>query len=358
MNRRLILQVIAAGLLALTAIVLIAQTLPPGVDWVTCFYPVARQSLDGEWFSYEQTGCVLYFPWTLLITTPFALFPVEMGNTLLVLASITMLTGACILYRRWQPFPFFAIALAVSSVHSFDVYLRGQLDAFNVLGVVIGAVAIHRRRLLWLSVGFALMMMKPPLNFALVGLLYLLALRAWPRADIARALSIPAVLVLLSFLGFGLDWPIRYLNNMNEPPYYLSITLWRGADLLGLPHWPIAVAAVIAIALVLRVGWRDGVTPATLALVASTNLLFSTYAPGDHYVLLIPAYLFVASRSRALALLAYALTWTPLLRLPLGYDAAVLDIGYTVLLWSASWWYYRAQSLPSSDAVRAAEATA
>ncbi len=55
-------------------------------------------------------------------------------------------------------------------------------------------------------------------------------------------------------------------------------------------------------------------------------------------MLLIPAFLFVASRSRALAVVAYALTWTPLLRLWWGFAATWLDFGYLLVLLMGVWW--------------------
>lgn len=55
-------------------------------------------------------------------------------------------------------------------------------------------------------------------------------------------------------------------------------------------------------------------------------------------MLLLPAFLYVAVHNKWLATLAYLTTFTPLLRLPLGFDAALIDILYPAVLLTASWY--------------------
>ncbi|MBM2847297.1 MAG: hypothetical protein HW418_239 [Anaerolineales bacterium] len=144
---------------------------------------------------------------------------------------------------------------------------------------------------------------------------------------------------MVSLLVNGPDWPLRYVNTYKaDPPYtYLIVTVWRAAGALHLPTALIVALCGIALAGWGFAVWKVGLTQFTLGLALATNLIVSPYALGYHYILLIPAFLYVARRRPGLALLAYAATWTPLLRLRLGFSITWIDLAYPLIVLASLW---------------------
>ncbi|GIV80702.1 MAG: hypothetical protein KatS3mg051_0056 [Anaerolineae bacterium] len=110
---------------------------------------------------------------------------------------------------------------------------------------------------------------------------------------------------------------MRYVENyqvFSPPKAYLTLTVWRIARSIHFPFWPLILLAATCVVLALWLAWRVGLHRWTLSIALATNLVFAQYATGNHYVNLIPAMLFVGTRSRRVAVLAYLTTFTPLLR--------------------------------------------
>jgi hypothetical protein len=229
--------------------------------------------------------------------------------------------------------------MSLANLHTFDLLIRGgKFDAIVLLGVALSWWAIRAHRPMALSLGFWLIAIKP-LNAVLSALLFVYAIRKWPRSHILQVFSLPVLSVIISGFFIGFDWPWRYLTfNQGTPPNdYLSAAIWRGASQLGVPQWPIALLAAAALAGLVWLTLRVGLTEWSLAVALATNLTFTPYANDSHFVLLVPAFLYVVRRDWRLGLLAYLATWTPLLRLKWGYGAASIDILYPVLLLVAAW---------------------
>jgi hypothetical protein len=81
---------------------------------------------------------------------------------------------------------------------------------------------------------------------------------------------------------------------------------------------------------------RRGPTMSTFALVTAGWMLVTPYALDIHYVLLAPAFLEVARRSKAAAVAAYLATFTPILRVWYGFDIIHVDLVYPLLLWAVT----------------------
>jgi hypothetical protein len=232
-------------------------------------------------------------------------------------ASIVSLILAIDIFRRDRRVPAYAVLLAIGNLHVLDLLIRGQIDAFVLLAMAVGWWAVLARRPLVLSMSLCVMAIKP-MNVALPGLLFLFAIRHWPRRDILTVFSMPVVVLILSGFIAGADWPLRYMEYTREHPIpnrHRSITIWNVASLIGIPLWIIAIGGLFAVGAFLREAWQQGVTLWTLSLAVATNFAFTYYAGGYHYVLMIPALLLIGSRSQSLLLLAYLTTWTPLIRL-------------------------------------------
>lgn len=351
------------GLIILALIVVFARIWPLGADYLNAYHPVAEKWRKGEFVLYQSEEHVFYnMPWTLLPLLPLSYLPVEYGQSVVIVFSIVAILGTIHVFRLSHPVPAFIVFMALANLHTVDLLIRGQIDAILLVGAILGWWAIKQHRPVWLSLAFTLLITKPQ-NVTLVGLLFLIAMRDWPRADQIKSLYLVAGVLALSPLLAGLDWPIRYLDYVrhNPPADHRSISVWRNAPLIGLPIWPMIPIVLIAVIAFLRAAWRDGLTGWTFCLALTTNVAFGFYVNGYHYVLLVPAFIFIASKYKLVALLAYLATWTPLIRL---HDNTLMypDMLYPVILLSALWYFglkYPAPSIQaesaSADAANAAD---
>jgi len=331
-----------AAAVTIGLVVVMARTWPVGPDYYFTFRPAAEMFLLGETRLYDQETLGFFnAPWTLLFFVPLTALSLRAGQAVLTVGTLLMLLASTGLAREGRPFPGYALVFALLNLHTFDLLIRGQIDGFSLLGVALGWWSIQQRRPWGLSLAFWLMAIKP-INVALVAIVYLIAIRHWSRGEQVRALALPAVSLLVSFIFLGADWPLRYIDNyrvFSPPKAYLTLTVWRVARSVGFPFWPLILLAAGCIALALWLAWRVGLHRWTLSIALATNLVFAQYATGNHYVNLIPAVLFIATRSRRLGGLAYLLTFTPLLRLAFGVSIAPIDLLYPVALLATAWYF-------------------
>jgi hypothetical protein len=200
-----------------------------------------------------------------------------MGQSILTVSSLVALLASTRIVRTKKPFPVFMVVLAVLNLHTFDLLIRGQVDAFILLGIALGWWSVRNKQPWGLSLAFWLMGIKP-LNVILPALLYLFAIRKWSRLHQFQAISLTAFSVLLSFVLIGVDWPLRYIHNYqvySPPKAYLTLTLWRVAKLLDLPSWPFMVLGLVCVIAFLRLTLRTGLNEWTLSVALATNLVFA-----------------------------------------------------------------------------------
>ena len=319
-------------------LVAFARLWPTGADWYFTFYSTARAWIAGETRLYDATSAGFYLmPWSMFILAPLALLPVTWGQAVLsVVTTLEALLLATLAVSEKRP-TLLVIILAMANLHTFDVLIRGNVDALPVLGLTLGWLGLQKRKPFLLGVGLWLLAVKP-VNVILPALVLLWGMRQWTKREVVRTLLPLAVTFLLSFAVFGLDWPIRYVMmwQANPPLIYLQTSLWRAIKAVRLPRLIVYLLAIPACILALWQVGRRGATPATLALAATTNLLFTPYALGSHYVLLAVPFVILANWRRPV-MLTWLLTLTPLLRLHFGFDIAWIDVGYPLVLWFISW---------------------
>ncbi|MCZ7539433.1 MAG: DUF2029 domain-containing protein [Anaerolineae bacterium] len=336
---------ISLGLVTIFAVtillvIVLIDVWPIGADYYFTFRPVAESFLRGETRLYDAESLGFFkAPWTLLYLIPLTWFSLNTGQAILTVSTLLMLILATHLVRSCESIPRVALVFALLNLHTFDLLIRGQVDHLILLGIALGWWSIWRHRPWGLSLAFWLMAIKP-INVVLVAIVYLIAIRHWSRGEQVRALALPVVSLLVSFIFLGADWPLRYIDNyrvFSPPKAYLTLTVWRVARSVDLPFWPLILLAAACVALTLWLAWRVGLNRWTLSLALATNLVFAQYATGNHYVYLIPAVLFVTARSRRAGLLAYLTTFTPLLRLVFGVSIAPIDLLYPIALFVAAW---------------------
>lgn len=319
--------------------VVLARVMPPGPDYYYTQRPIAERLLRGQTRLYDGYSYGLYnAPWSIALIIPLTFLSVPLGQAVLTVMSLLGIILAVHAVREPERLPVVFVVLAVVNLHTFDLVIRGNLDAFMLAGVGVSWIGFQRKNPWLLSLGFWLMSIKP-VNVALAGLLFLFSIRRWPFKHWLKASSLLLVSLVVSLFVNGPDWPLRYLNTYKaDPPYtFLIVTVWRAASALHLPTALIVAACGLALAAWGYAVWKAGLTQLTLGLALATNLIVTPYALGYHYILLIPAFLYVARRSRAWALLAYAATWTPLLRLRFGFGITWIDLAYPLILLVALW---------------------
>jgi len=330
---------LALGVVA-ALVVVMARFLPPGPDFQFTHRPVALRFIRGETQLFDGPSIGFYnAPWSLAVIAPLTLFSEAVGQAVLNTVSLLGMVLAIHALREPVRLPAVFVLLALANLHTVDLLLRGNVDALMLAGVGLCWMGFERRNPWLLAPGLWLMSIKP-VNVALAGLLFLFAMRSWPWRDWLKALSLLLVSFAASLVLNGPDWPVRYFVSLRQsPPYtFLLATVWRGAEALHVPAALVAVLCGLAVAGWGYAVWRLGLTQLTLHLALATNLVVSPYSLGYHYILLIPAFLYVARRSWPLALLAYAATWTPLIRLRYGFDVTWIDVIYPLLLLAALWW--------------------
>lgn len=326
---------IGAGVLLVWAL---HPWLPPAYDLHTFFRPVVWDWLHGR-SPYEVREGFWNPPWMLLCLLPFALPPEPVGRALLSVFSVAVTVVALRSARRRQ----LSTALALISFPCLALLWHGQVDAFPLLGIWLGSWAVWERRPWALSVGLLLMGLKPQ-ETALVTLLLLWHARRWHWRAWLRIIVLPAAALIFSVIAFDLDW-LRALfaagDVYRETWINISWT-WR---FLG-PSWPgLAAACSLAVAaLVLGLVVSRPLTPYTLALTVTANMLVSPYVATHHLLLpLVLAWPWLLDRRPLLALLVYLTTLTPLARWNGAQGLNWLDFVFPVALMVALLFSYREQ---------------
>jgi hypothetical protein len=190
--------------------------LPGGDDWEV-FYHAGRRVFSREPLYGEPVYDGFYFynaPWFAALLAPLTLLPSKLGWAILSVSSLLL---TMLVVRRWQG-SLVQSALALLSPPMTYILLHGQLDALALAGILLpqaywGLAALN----------------KPQVTF---GLLF----GPRDRPTLIRMAAITALVVLLSFLLFGL-WPLEVFR---QPGPVGAHNVWLGL-------WPYQVPIGIAL---------------------------------------------------------------------------------------------------------------
>lgn len=160
-----------------------------------------------EWYNYRQAifsgfqGAqgVANPPYTAVLLYPLGLLPPALGGELFIVINVLAVALACKLVggNRWGvllSFPFVWLVW------------YAQIDGLVALGVGLGYWAIQHEKPYWVGVSCLLLGIKPQVG-GILALYYL-----WKAAS-ARALVLPSLVALISFIAFGF-WPIAYVHRL------------------------------------------------------------------------------------------------------------------------------------------------
>lgn len=333
-----------SGILLGAGVALLLLALPRmtvlGWDWYGIFYPTVQGYLSGATRLYDDgvvTG-VFKPPWVLLVLIPFAALGEVSGQIVLNLASLGILIWVARAFAPPVRFRPLWIALACGSLFTFELVSLGQVGAWVALGVWLLRLAFQRQSgWLW-ALGLTFVTIKPQVT-PLVALAALIWLRWWPKRASTQALAGLGVLLGISFVVAGLEWPLRWWSYVHwaSPPGWIgsTATVYQLAERLAMPLWAPTSVAIVTIVGVLRELIVRGPRTETLILATAASAVVTPFVrPHDFTVLMAVCWPSVAARNWPLALGVYTLSLTPLLRGPLG-GGYWLDATFSVALFAA-----------------------
>lgn len=209
LNRNKIGKFILLIILVVLLVFIIANYVPYGVDWRNVFRPASRALIRLQ-SPFSISG---YFnaPWAVILLIPLALLPESVGYALLVLLS---LAGFAYTAHRLggKQLAVVAILLSPPVLHSL---LNGNIDALTVIGFVLPP-----------QIGLFFVLIKPQIGIAVALYWVIEAWRTNKLTEIIRVFGPVAIVLLVSFLLFGL-WPLQFEQ---------EIDLWWNASL-----WPASI---------------------------------------------------------------------------------------------------------------------
>ena len=197
---------------------------------------IVLHSAGGDLYNYYQPfelGCLhcgyvpyfaQWFLWPLLIPYPFTwpLWIVVTGAGLLVAARFT----------KVNPFLLLVLSPVLSQLW------EGQIDIIILVGLLL---LVRARNPYLRGLGVAMTLVKPQLSVVPLAFIFLQEILSPEKRREFWKLSLPPLLmVALSFLVYGIYWPVDWLENAMALPVHplrqASIDIWRcGIFLIWLP---------------------------------------------------------------------------------------------------------------------------
>ena len=318
-----------AVLVCLAIVFLVALSFLPVNDY-RYFAEAALAWRSGASQLYDASSQEFYYaPWSLLLTVLLSYLPQQFGQAILNFLSLTGIALSIVVLARTGISRSFFYAL-LAPFHAALVIL-GQWDGLVLGGVALAWLAVSRKRPWMLGIALVIIGSKPT-NVLLVGLALLYMLRDWPWQLWLKTAVFPLLAVAFSFWACGFDWPIRYVNLIQQnPPPGLNVSFW---DLLGLP-----IGAAVALFALMWWGWsiwKFGMSSERFAWTIVVSMLISPFLTPYHFIGASPALAIILRQHFTLglglwvfSLIAFALFaayWIALIPLPL-YLLTVLVVG-------------------------------
>ncbi len=192
---------------------------PRGDDWET-FHGTAWRIIEGTPIYGEKVTHAFYSnpPWVAGLLVPAALFPFEIAQAFVAVASLAVVA---LLSRKYE-LGILKLVLVLLSPPMVYTLLHGQIDA-----LILGGVLLPQEW--WFLVAIS----KPQVA---IGLVFGVNRQRWLRAGL-----VTAGIVGISFILWGL-WPLDVLN---QPTPFVGAThnIWLGL-------WPFQVPVGVALVLV------------------------------------------------------------------------------------------------------------
>lgn len=217
-----ILKILISALLLFFMIYAIILLVPPGlgIDWRLTYRPATVAFLHGQNpYNPEISPKAPFFaaPWCLILLSPLALLPVEIGRAIIMLVGIIIFAIATYLAGA-KPF---AMAIFLLSPPVIHTVLNANIEWLPILGFVLPP---------WLGLFFVLI--KPQTGFA-VAIWWMF--HAWNKGGtklVIKTFAPVTIAFLLSFLAYGF-WPLGMFNAIGYGKGF-NASLWPLSIPIGL----------------------------------------------------------------------------------------------------------------------------
>ena len=329
-------RIILFSITILSLFLIFAAVWPLTADYSYVFWPVTRSFLAGETRLYDEWSRGFFnAPWTVFILLPIGFLPQRYGQALLItiqLISLVLFVDHFI-EKRKNKWDLAIVFLALANIHTFGLLASGNLDGLLALGILASWMGAKEKKPFLLGSGLWLLSIKP------VNILFaipVLVKRTWDWPWKEKLLSLSPLLAtfLISFPVFGSNWIHRYFEAISSVPPNIKpqTTFWKLLSFLGVQtDLAMGIFFLAGGVFVFYLVRSRQVGENTLHLALSSNLVFSPYALGNHYVLLAPA-LAVLAQKYPWMISFWLLSFTPLIRLVWGFEVSWVDWFYPLSL--------------------------
>lgn len=352
MNKQIEMQWFMGSIVLVLAYFLIVHTFPITTDYYYYYGYIPNKIMIGEYQLYDPDIIFGLLPWIIPFLALISQLPLIYGQSILTLLNaIGLVLGAKTFAQKSidEQQRFYWWLLPIFTLHSFDLLIRTNLDGLVLLGITLVWIGLQRRRPLIMGVGMWLLTIKP-FHLILFAVWILWGVRRWKPKELLLVIAPVGISFIASTVILGFQWIPNYISLMlmdasgevDIMPTYLQTSLWRFLEYVGLPSdWGLSIMILSYIVGFAFVFTRKHVEANAIGIVIGLPIVFSTYAMGYHYVLLIPAFVILLQHHRNYAAI-WLLTLTPLLRLYWSFNYVWLDSLYalTILICSIYLYYF------------------
>lgn len=260
----------------------------------------ARAFLAGDSRLYDvNTHSYYYMPWGLLITVPLSFLPDTFGQAILSLLSLGGIFLS--LHLLVDRIPYWGAGLVIINLYTINIVFSGQWDGISVGACAIAWWSIKNKQHLGAGGAFLLLTTKPTNMIMVIILLGIYILQYWQKEDILKAIWLPVLTLIISFVFCGIDWPLRYIQylQISPPPERFNLSLWQEFS------WQKLLLMFAIFLWFIIIVWKNGINQLTLALGMVVNIIISPYLLTYHFLGASPAFGWLAKKHWGYALIPW-----------------------------------------------------
>lgn len=220
MDKKQIVKTLFTIAIFIIVIVVGSKVLSPGIDWRGAFRPAALALLRGE-SPYDTEG-FMYPPWTALLLLPIAVFPVEIGQALLIFVYLFAVAFTAYKFGGNK----ISILFILASPPVLHGLLNGNIDGLVILGFVLPP---------WL--GLFLLVIKPQISFGAILYIFIIKWKTEKILGVVRTFAPVTVAYILSIIIFG-PWPLRFSQTI---AFSWNASMWPLSIPIGLAFLVMAI---------------------------------------------------------------------------------------------------------------------
>jgi hypothetical protein len=276
---------------------------------------------SGGWSS--TTRLCNRLPYVGLLLWPLAQLHYSLASAIWEILCVGTLAGFAMLWphkRRW------AVALACCwSLPAFMTVAEGQDIGFLLVWIALAVMLLQRGRPG--GAGLVTSLCAAKFHLFLMLPLWIIGKKQWRFASGAAAGG--GILLALSFLAGGLDWPARYYRFLKEPannPYPDVMPNLHGLFANQAHGSLLEIGGIAAIAAAVWITVRHANPEYEIAAVLAGGVLAAPHAYMADCALLIPAALVVLAETES----AWTRAWAVFLLLPVPYVCLLLGVAWPI----------------------------